>query len=493
MHRPQNKSVNLLRTNHETMAQRKMLLVAIFFALLVGLFATLGAAASYRAAASGNSVFFELGQLPGLSDIRRFGFSNPEPESSILESTTEDRINLLLLGVGGEGHDGSQLTDTMILVSLDVKEPKVSLLSIPRDLSYPSGDHTFQKINHLNAFFELDHPGEGAKYTADAVSDLLRVPIQFVVRIDFNGFAKFIDALDGVPVEIENSFTDESYPAENRQYRTIKFQAGPEHLNGERALEFVRSRHGNHGEGSDFARSRRQQIVLQAVRDKLLSMGTLGNPKKIAQLLNILSGHVQTNLSAWDIVSLAPMAAKLDSSRISMRVLTDGPDGELTPATIEGEYMLFPQKPDWSEIRRIAANPFVTKEQELEARRPATAVVLEIKNGTNYEGYAFQVSQKMKSYGYSVPSIENATHRGYTHTILYDLTNGSKPEEVVRLKTFLDADIGIADPSSITETGERVIYTEDLAQEIIHSSSTDFLVILGESSLGLIQPYYEPL
>jgi LCP family protein required for cell wall assembly len=484
--------VDFLETSTDRGARKKTMLIAVFFACFVGVLATLGAAASYRAASNGTSVFSEFGRLPGIAEIKEFAGSDNPLSTGAFAKTPDDRINILLLGVGGEGHDGGNLTDTIILASLDTKEKKFAMLSIPRDLAYPIGNSQFRKINTVHALYEVNNPGEGAEKTAEALSKLLAVRIDHVVRVDFNGFAKFVDALGGIDVEIERSFTDNSYPAPNHKYQTVSFEKGPAHLDGDKALKYVRSRHGTSGEGSDFARSRRQQIVIHAIRDKLLGMGTLANPKKLSELYGVVSDHIQSDLSAWDMIALAPETTKLDKDKITMRVLTDAPDGELVPANVNGAYMLFPRKPDWSEIRAVAANPFITKEQEKQELQPQTEVAIEIKNGTNYEGYAFRVSQKMKSLGYLVPDIANAKHKGYERSIIYDLTGGSLPEELVRLKKILDADISSATPRKLEDSEERTISTEDMATETIISPTTKFLVILGESSLGLIQPYASP-
>ena len=481
-------NVDLLDSASERTARKKTAIIAVFFAVCVGILATIGAAASYRASSRGTSVLAEVGYLPVISEIRRFAWGN-ETQATTGKTTPDGRINVLLLGIGGQGHDGPELTDTIILASFDTKTNALAMLSIPRDLAFPMGYNQFRKINSLNAYEEKAHPGEGARRTADQISELLNVRIDHVLRVDFDGFSEFIDSLGGIDVTVERTFTDNTYPAENDKWRTVSFQKGPAHMNGTTALEYVRSRHGNNGEGSDFARSKRQQIVIQAVREKILSLGTLANPKKISDLINVISGHIQTDLSAWDMVGFMPEAAKLDQNKISTRVLTDAADGELSAANVNGEYMLFPRKPDWSEIRAIASNPFVTKEEELKLLQPQTNVTVEVKNGTTYEGYAFQVTQKLKQRGYHVSSFGNALHRGYDRTALYDLTGGTKNEELVRLKKMLDADVSAVTPRPIPNSKERLIYTEDMAEEHVMSTTTEFLIILGQSSLGLISPY----
>ena len=484
MHRPI--KVNFLDAGSEKSAKRTVVTITAVFCLVVGSLSAIGAGASYRSATYGTSVFGELKNLPVISDIRRLVLgSEVNAEPAIPEST--DRINFMFFGVGGEGHSGSQLTDTIILATLDTKDDRVSMLSIPRDLAYPLGNAQFEKINAVNAYAEEKSPGEGAKIASRAIGKLLNVPIDHVVKVDFGGFTKFIDALGGLDVTVERSFTDTSYPTWDEKWQTVQFKAGEQHINGDLALKYVRSRHGNNGEGTDFARSRRQQIVLTAVREKLLSLNTLANPNRIAQLWGVISSHIQTDLTPWEIVKLAQSSRNIDTSNIKMRVLTDEPSGELLPGNINGAYMLFPKKPDWSEIRQIASNPFET-EADRDAKFQSTQEIrVEIKNGTHRTGFATSVQTELEKHGYLIEDVGNAIQRGYEETVIYDLTGGKKPEDLVRLKQLLQATVSTADVLTDGQ-GSLSVYTNGLIEEKIASKKTDFVIILGDSSLGLIEP-----
>jgi len=481
--------IDLLDPSINKTTHKKTIIIIVVFLIIVGILATIGARASYLAVSHGTNIFNEINHLSFFSSSSSKNNNNPSSSNNKIPQKSENRINILLLGVGGAGHEGSQLTDTIIIGSIDTKKEKFAMLSIPRDLAYPMENKRFRKINNLNAYYELSNPGQGAELTSQDISALLNIHIDYVVKIDFKGFENFINKLDGIDVSIERSFTDRSYPAPNFKYKTISFTKGPMHMTGKTALEFARSRHGNHGEGSDFARSRRQQLVIQAVKDKIFSLDTLSNPNKINNLYNTIADNIQTNISIWDIVQLAKYFKNLNSDNITNRVLTDARDGELVPANINGAYMLFPKKPDWSEIRSIAQNPFISKKEAEKALEPETKTIIQIKNGTNYEGYAFHVSQKLKKLNYTIPKIGNATHRGYSRTIIYDLTNNNKKKELAKLKKILDADIINANPQKIKNSNRLIIYTEDMATEPIEPIGIDFLIILGESSLGLIQPY----
>lgn len=477
-----NVKVDFLDTQHDRGARRMTVTVAVVFALFVAVLSAVGAGASYRSASRGTNVLFEIGNLPVIADIRRLVLGDAA-NAQDPTATPDGRMNVLIFGVGGGGHDGSQLTDTIILLSADLKNDRVGMLSIPRDLAYPLGGARFEKINAVNAYAEQEQPGQGAEVAAKSIGRLLGVRVDHAVKIDFRGFEKFIDALGGVDIDVPQSFTDNAYPTNDDLWQTVSFEKGPQRMDGRRALIYVRSRHGTNGEGSDFARSRRQQQVIAAVRDKLTSKGVLLNPSKIAELWSVVSANVQTNLSVWDMVKLAPLAARFDRDRMVMRVLSQE---ELVSANVDGAYMLFPKKPDWSDIRELAQNPFETKEEMLAKARPAEDVRVEIKNGTTRTGFAASVADALKKSGYIVTGTGNAVRRGYERSVIFDLTGGKKPTELARLKKLLDANVSTVLPSWLSGTSsQRVVYSEGLSAEPVAATSSEFLVILGEASFGL--------
>jgi len=479
--------VDFLNGSQERVARRMTVTIAAVFTLLVGIIATVGAGASYRAATRGTGVLGEIGNLPVIGDIRKLVLGD-DANAQDPTATPDGRMNIMLFGVGGAGHEGSQLTDTIMLASVDLKGDRVGLLSIPRDMAFPLGDARFQKINAVNAYAEQEHPGRGATVAAASIGKLLGVRIDHVVKIDFQGFEKLIDALGGVDINVERSFTDTQYPTTNDEWQTVSFQKGPQHMSGAKALIYARSRHGSNGEAGDFARSRRQQVVMTAVREKLLSLGILANPAKLAQIWSVVSSHVQTDISPWDAVKLAPLAAHFSKENIVSRVLTNDAAGELIDANVEGGgYMLFPRKPDWSDIRAIAANPFETKEQQEARERPAEDVRVEVKNGTIRTGFAGQVSDLLSKKGYIVTATGNAARKGYERSVIFDLTGGKKPDELARLKKLLDANVSSVLPAWLSgTTSTRVVYSEGLSAEPVTATASEFLIILGESSLGLV-------
>lgn len=470
--------VDLLGGSAEQKARKTTAIIAVVFAVSVGILAAVGAGASYRAAARGTSVLSEVGNLPILAEIRRIAWGLNDDD---VLNTPDDRLTFLVLGVGGSGHSGPELTDTILLVSTDLKTNEIGILSLPRDLAFPLGGGRFIKINAVNAYAEQSHPDEGAREAADAFENLLDIRIDHVVKIDFKAFVNFIDALGGIDVNVERSFVDREYPTWNDKWQVVSFEAGEQHMNGDTALMYVRSRHGTNGEGSDFARSRRQQIVMIAVKEKLLSLGTFTNPHRLIKLYESIASNIQTDLTPWEIIKLAPLAKDMSSERITMHVLSNDPDGELVNGNVNGAYMLFPQDHDWSDIREIAQDPFSSNEERAAREEPERTVVVEIRNGTNIAGYASRMSQYLTEQGYVIQGIGNASQRGYEKTVIYDLTEGARSAELASLKTTLDANVSASLPSWTTTSTD-----EDGERKPSDTEYTDFLVVLGSSSYGLI-------
>src|SRR3989344_4788174 len=237
-------------------AQKIIAGLIVAFAVFLGL-------ASYHVVRSGNAVFAGLNDSSFFKEI--IGFIQSGDKKLVGEN--EDRINILLIGIGGEGHEGGLLADTIILANIKPSTKEVALLSVPRDLTVNIPGYGDRKINNANAFGEMDDlPGGGGMFTARILSNILNTSIPYYIRVDFSGFKKIVDEAGSVNINVEKSFTDYEYPTIDFGYQTISFKQGNQKMDGDKALKYTRSRHGNNGEGSDFARSRRQQKVILALK-----------------------------------------------------------------------------------------------------------------------------------------------------------------------------------------------------------------------------------
>jgi len=236
-----------------------------------------------------------------------------------LKGEGDGRINILVMGKGGEGHPGGTLTDSIMVVSIDPNEKTYAMLSIPRDLYVPiSGSKSYSKINEIYQIGENEKKGGGADLAKKTVGAILDLPIHYYLTLDFYGFKQFIDKIGGVDVNVEKAIYDPLYPAgDMKNYQTFSIKAGEQHLNGEVALKYARSRETS----SDFDRAARQQKLVDAIRSKLLKTSTLANPKTILNIINIIGDHARTDFTPTEILALTKIIADLNGEgRIDRRL-----------------------------------------------------------------------------------------------------------------------------------------------------------------------------
>ncbi len=260
----------------------------------------------------------------------------------------DDRINILLLGIGGGKHQGPNLSDTIIFASIDPKNKKVTLVSIPRDLWVPK---LAAKINTAYAFGQKQGKGGGLRLAKATVADILNQPIDYGIRLDFAGFVKAVDIVGGLDIEVEATLDDFEYPIPGKEedpcdqpeqeleklataesqleafpcrYEHVHFDAGLIHMDGETALTFVRSRHAEGQEGTDFARSKRQEKVIQAFKEKVFSAGTFLNPIKVLSLLDVFEGSIDTDIIDEEIDDFIKLAQKMKNAQTRSIILDAG-------------------------------------------------------------------------------------------------------------------------------------------------------------------------
>ncbi len=269
------------------------------------------------------------------------------------------RINVLVLGIGDPGHDGPNLTDTMMVVSAKVDGGGVvNLVSLPRDIYLPS---LGGKINTAYALGVEKGPDVGLVMAKAVAQEVTGLPIHYAVRVDFSVFEKVIDLVGGIDVNVQEPFVDEEYPIDGKEndlcngdpelkcrYQTIRFDKGWQHIDGKTALKFVRSRHAQGDQGTDFARSLRQQQVLAALKDRLTSSSTLLNPSKLLEIYSQLKSHIDTDISSKDSGKILNLALKFKSSRFKNIVL------DLTvldnPPIDDRGWILLPKGGNWDQI-----------------------------------------------------------------------------------------------------------------------------------------------
>ncbi len=381
-----------------------------------------------------------------------------------LQGELEDQINILLLGLGGLNHPGGTLTDTIMVASFKPSEKKLALISIPRDLAVKVYDDQNPKLwegRKINYAYELG----GLDLAIDSVEEVTGLTMHYYVWLDFDGFRQIIDDLGGLDIYVDNGFTDREYPDYNYGYQTIKFTKGWEKMTGERALQYARSRHGNNGEGSDFARAQRQQEIIQAFKDKLFATSTLLNPVKLNNILADLGDHLQTNAEIWELVRGAQLAADLAPENIINRVIDNGDSGLLYSKIAEetGAYVLIPNAGEYNfseiqeMIRQIYQTVEITKEE----------ADIEIQNGTTKNGLAAQTAEELETTELTVEKIGNALDQATVKTVIYQLSDEDKPNSLAILQEKFPQ-------AEVKSKEEAAGLTEE---------NVDFLIILGADQL----------
>lgn len=226
-----------------------------------------------------------------------------DPE--LKKDSTNTYTNILLVGIDTRENTKLLNTDVIIVGSYNHKTKDLAMFSIPRDFwAKPRPDRTsFTKINAAYSINEARKEGDGLPALEIIVEEILGMEIQYHAMINFDGFTQLINSVDGVYINVENSFTDYMYPKGNK-YQTVSFKQGPQLMYGETALIYARSRKSQqNSEGSDYARARRQQKVIDAFVSKLLSTETLLNPTKLMALLSSVQKNLKVSEFTLDDVA----------------------------------------------------------------------------------------------------------------------------------------------------------------------------------------------
>ncbi|PIZ94466.1 MAG: hypothetical protein COX81_03520 [Candidatus Magasanikbacteria bacterium CG_4_10_14_0_2_um_filter_37_12] len=389
-----------------------------------------------------------------------------------LEGQKNDRINILLLGMGGLGHDGPFLTDTIIIASIKPSTSQVSMISIPRDLGVQIPEYGFKKINSANAFGEVKKTDSGGEFASKIISNTFGIDIHYYVRVDFQAFQDVIEEVDGIKVNVDTTFTDTEYPADNYEYQTVHFDKGINDMNGEDALQYARSRHGNNGEGSDFARAKRQQKMILALKEKVISFETLANPIRIHNIIKTLDKHIITNMEFSDIISMLKLSKTLNTNNINTVVLNNGVGGYLqNTRSDDGAFILEPTSGSFEEINKIIKsifdheNPEKIPDNTPNQETPEVTITnIEIQNGTWQAGLAARAQKKLSEDNFLVTSVGNTTERPMLESGIYSLTNKGKEDVLPALKEVLNIPI-----------------KKDLPKSEKFAHGSDILIILGEN------------
>lgn len=347
----------------------------------------------------------------------------------------EGRVNILVAGNSADdvGHNGGELTDSIMVISVDTKKNTAMMLSIPRDMwiQLPAGGHG--KINSV-------YPDSGMKGLASVVEDELGLPVHYNALVNYNAFRELVDAVGGITITIKSDDPRGIYDP-NLDYTSArccalaKYPNGPVNLNGKQALNLARARGDGGGYGlpqGDFDRTKHQRQMLLAIKQKASSPSVIANPLAISNLVSAVGNNAKTDLSLAEMQSLFKVMKKIDDGKIdSYNVNTlKGPETTMLAnyTTADGQSALIPAAgiDDYSDIATQIKKTFTSSPVAKEA---AGIVVL---NGTDLPGLAKLESNKLDAKGLN--TILRANGTATAKTVIVDNSKGTKPNSIAYLK-----------------------------------------------------------
>lgn len=387
-----------------------------------------------------------------------------------LNGEGDGRVNVLLIGKGGPGETAPDLTDSLLLASIDPVQNEASLVSVPRDLYVQDDNGYSMKINaiyssvkqaRLSNGNDSDSDKEaaenaGLKAIKESISDVLGIPVHYYVMVDFKAFEDAINTVGGLTIDVKEPLYDQSV-AWLLGGNPLVADEGLQTMDGKRALLYARSRKGS--ARGDFDRTERQREIIVALQKEILSVGTYSNPFKVVELLNSFGDRVRTDLNGLDeIKRFYEIGQQIGSDKIGSVGLADPPNVLVTTDNISGQSVVVPTAGlyQYDEIRSYIRNnlrdAFLKSED-------ARVIIL---NGTTIAGLASATSDELKSYGYNVVSVDNAPTQGYVQNQLIDLTDG----KLRYTKSYIERRLGLQS-------------TTTAPAGIPDNTEADFVIILG--------------
>lgn len=423
-----------------------------------------------------------------------------QPVPAEPDTASDRQVNILLLG-SDERIDGEEppRTDTLLLLTLDLRRHTAGMISLPRDLWVPIPRYNLtSKINTAYAIGEQrGYPLGGAQLAKDTVSSFIGQPVQYYVQADFNGFVRFVDEIGGVTVHVPQTIHDPEYPTADYGYQTFHLEAGMRVLDGQTALKYARTRNMD----SDYGRAARQQQLIRAIADKVIDAEMIPTLiTKAPQLLSTMWGSLRTDMH---LQTAAEIATYVSSNTFELRTLVlDDRYGE-EGYSENGAWILLPDRdlirPELKKFFDPSAAPSTVADSsavplpqiqsgtrtdadvgttellsaDVKRKDPVMAageVRLEILNGTGEAGIAALARRQLEAGGWRVVSIGDADRSDYQHTLLVNYHT---------------------DESLVRELGRQFNLTGSLYSlpGLLIPESTDLRIVIGEDFLSTIGGY----
>jgi len=392
-------------------------------------------------------------------------------DPSKLRGEGDGRVNILVLGKGGAGHEGPDLTDTLIVASIDPINKEAALISLPRDFYVKVPGYGSMKINEVyanakNSVLRGKKTNDqaaraektGLETVQKVVENTIGIPIHYYAMVDFEGFRKAIDTVGGIDMNVPENLAVYEVMRINGKNYTLNVKAGQQQFDGFRALAFARSR--KTSPRGDFDRSERQRLVILSLKDKVLSAGTFSNPLRLNRLIDDFGNRIQTNLSLDEVRRVYDITKDIPGSQVKSLGLAAPPNVLVKTTTMGGLSVVVPRLGtyDYSEVQSFVRNNL--RDGFLKKENARVAIL----NGTNSSGLAAKKSEELKSYGYNVGNVGDAPTKNYAKTVLVDLRGGKNKYT----KRYL-------------EQRFKTSAVSNLPDGSIMPGDADFVIILGQN------------
>jgi polyisoprenyl-teichoic acid--peptidoglycan teichoic acid transferase len=375
-------------------------------------------------------------------------------------------INVLIMGTDARaGESGPPRTDTLILLTLDRQTQTAGMLSLTRDLWVPIPSYGITyKLNTTYAIGEeRGYPGGGPQLVKDTVSNFIGQPVQYYVRVNFRGFVEVIDLIGGIDLQVPKTIHDEQYPTADYGVETFHLDAGWQHLDGETALKYVRTRNVD----DDYGRARRQQDLIRAVFDQVMSADMIPFLlSKAPTLIYTMRSSIETDMPMAVQFELANYMRQASLKEIRQLVL-DNRFGQETYSD-DGAWILLPDRDKVrAAVDEFFLPPPVNAGEGAAVALANPAVRIEVLNGTDQPGVAAATRDLLEAQGWHVVAIGDADRHDYGRTLM--INYGAPTQVVNEVAAALNLQPGapsMAGLSPPTPVDLRIVVGNDLLGSI---------------------------
>lgn len=391
-----------------------------------------------------------------------------------LKADANGQSNILLFGTSEDDpeHPGAELTDSIMVLSVNQKRKDAFVVSVPRDLYVQYGhacDSGYAgKINVVYSCIK-DKSGEDAGSAAlrQKVGEIFGLDVQYSAHVNYTVLRDAVDAVGGITVNIQGDdprgILDRNFdwdcPKGPRTCYNVKYPNGPATLNGKQALFLARARGDDSPGNATYGLSRsnpdrqdNQRKILLALKDKAVSAGVLTNPVAVNKLLDTLGTNLRTNFDADEVKTLLGLAKDVPSGSITSWSLEDPARALATVSCMGGNICPNKGTTNYSDIQSVAASLSTGDTSVLENAK------VDVYNASGTPGLAQTKATELAAKGVIVGTVSNApTSLGTKPIQLYDLTGGKKPGTLKKLQSALGVKVTAGAPAGITSSSDFVI------------------------------------